>query len=123
MLENVIKEIFSEHTDLKRTLNSQEYLARGATIIASRWAGNPQAQQYRVIDCKSSAEEDESSEIVTNLEEDQITEMATKEQAWQLKDDNINDLMIKQHELATLCTDMAKKTMEKYFVAEEYKDL
>ena len=49
VLEEVIKEIFPEtNKELKRTLNSQEYLARGAAILAAQFSRHKTAHRYRV---------------------------------------------------------------------------
>ena len=49
VLEEAIKDIFPEtNGELKRTLNSQEYLARGAAILAAQFSGHKTAHRYRV---------------------------------------------------------------------------
>ena len=63
VIENAIKEVFSEHQNLSRTLNSQEYLARGATIIAAQLARNPKAHDYKIFDYQ----EEESQEDDQNI--------------------------------------------------------
>ena len=49
-IQKIIKEVFNVSTDLKRTMNAQECIARGATILAAQIGKNLKAQDYVVDD-------------------------------------------------------------------------
>ena len=94
-LENKIKEVFPEtNGELKRTLNSQEYLARGAAILAAQFAKHPTAHYYRVnnhlshdwlVEDKEWRESaDQSTQRLMTVEE-----MIQAEKDWQFVDENI----------------------------------
>ena len=44
----MIKQVFEHNQDLKQTMNTQECIARGATILAARVSRNPKAFNYDV---------------------------------------------------------------------------